>query len=77
MKRKNIYIKGELHSDYIFTYFTLIGLKEDSLTLFIKTNFFLLPKLRFQHHLHKKHFNQFSPLKNPLHEQRQEKIKQK
>ena len=32
--------KGELHSNYIFLYFVLIGLEWDSITLFTKMNFF-------------------------------------
>ena len=45
-------LKGEPHSNYIFLYFALIGLEWDSMTLFTKMNFFFLPKLPFQHHLH-------------------------
>ena len=45
-------LKGELHSNYIFLHFALIGLKWDSITLFTKMIFFL-PKLTFQHHLYK------------------------
>ena len=37
---KLIFIKGELHSNYIFRYFALIGLEWDSLNLFTKMNFF-------------------------------------
>ena len=44
-------IKGELHSDYIFLYFVLIGLEWDSINL--STNFFFLSNLTFQRHLHK------------------------
>ena len=36
---KLIFIKGELHSNYIFRYFALIGLEWDSLNLFTKMNF--------------------------------------
>ena len=43
-------VKGELHSNYIFLRFALIGLEWDSITLFTKMIFFL-PKLTFQHHL--------------------------
>ena len=46
-------VKGELNSNYIFLYFVLIGLEWDSINLFTKMNFFVLPKLSFQHHLHK------------------------
>ena len=46
-------LKGELHFDYIFLHFTLIGLEWDSITLFTKINFFVLPKLTFQRHLNK------------------------
>ena len=45
--------KGELHSNYIFLHFVLIGLEWDSITLFTKMNFFFLQKIKFQHHLHK------------------------
>ena len=45
-------VKGELHSNDIFLHFALIGLECDSITLFTKMNFFCLPKLTFQHHLH-------------------------
>ena len=45
-------VKRELHSNYIFLYFVLIGLECDSITLFTKINFFFF-KLTFQHHLHK------------------------
>ena len=45
--------KGELHSNYIFLHFAFIGLELDSIILFTKMNLFLLPKLTFQHHLHK------------------------
>ena len=44
-------IKGELHSDYIFLHFVLIGLEWDSINL--STNFFFLSNLTFQRHLHK------------------------
>ena len=44
--------KGELHFNYIFLYFVLIGLEWDSTTRFTNMNFFL-PKLTFPHHLHK------------------------
>ena len=46
-------IKGELHSNYIFLYFILIGLEYYSVTLFKKTNIFFLSELTFQLHLHK------------------------
>ena len=46
-------IKGELYSNYILLYFGVFGLELDSITLFTKTNFFFLPKLTLQHHLHK------------------------
>ena len=45
--------KGELHSEYIFLHFALIGLEWDSITLFTKNELFFLPKLTIQHHLHK------------------------
>ena len=38
-------VKGELHSNYIFLRFALIGLEWDSTILFTKMNFFILPKL--------------------------------
>ena len=41
-------LKGEHHSNYIFLHFALIGLESDSITLFTKTNFFLL-KLTFHY----------------------------
>ena len=41
--------KGELHFNYIFLYFVLIGLEWDSTNLFTKMNFLFLPKLTFQH----------------------------
>ena len=47
------HIKGELHSNYIFLYFVLFGLEWDSVNLFRRMNFFFLPKLTFEHHLHK------------------------
>ena len=47
------YLKGELHYNYIFLHFASIGLEWDYITLFTKMNFFFLPKLTFQHHLHK------------------------
>ena len=34
------WFKGELHSNYIFLYFALIGLEWDFITLFTKMNFF-------------------------------------
>ena len=34
------WIKGELHCNYIFLHFALIGLEWDSITLFTKMNFF-------------------------------------
>ena len=46
-------IKGKLNSNYIFLYFVLIGLEWDSMTLFTKNEIFFLPKLAFQHDLHK------------------------
>ena len=46
-------LNGELHSNYILLYFAIIGLEWDSITLFTKMNLFFLPKLTFQHHLHK------------------------
>ena len=46
-------IKGELHSNYIFVRFALIGLDWYSIILFTKMNVFFLPKLTFQHYLHK------------------------
>ena len=46
-------LKGELHSNYIFLNFALVGLEWDSITLFTKINFFFLPKLTFQYHLNK------------------------
>ena len=48
----SIYYKGELHSNYIFLYFVLIGLEWNSITLFTTMNFLLLPRLTFQHHLY-------------------------
>ena len=45
-------LKVELHSNYIFLHFVLIGLEWDSITLFTKKKFFL-PELTFQHHLNK------------------------
>ena len=42
-------LKGELHFNYIFLYFVLIGLEWDSTNLFTKMNFLFLPKLTFQH----------------------------
>ena len=45
--------KGELHSNYIFLHFALIGLEWDSIALFTKMNFFPSSKLTFQHYLHK------------------------
>ena len=45
-------LKGELPPNYIFLHFALISLEWDSITLFTKMNFFFLPKLTFQHHLH-------------------------
>ena len=45
--------KGELHSNYILLYFVVLGQDWASITLFTKINFFFLPKLTFQHHLHK------------------------
>ena len=50
---KKALLKGELDSNYIFLHFTLIGLEWDSITLFTKINFFVLPKLTFQRHLNK------------------------
>ena len=38
---ENILFKGELHSNYNFFYFVLIGLEWDSISLFTKMNFFL------------------------------------
>ena len=46
-------LKVELHSNYIFLHFALIGLEWDSITLFTKNELFFLPKLTIQHHLHK------------------------
>ena len=40
-------IKGELHSNYIFFHFALIGLEWDSLTLFTKMNFFFYQNSHF------------------------------
>ena len=40
-------IKGELHSDYIFLYFVLIGLEWDSINLFTKMNFFFFQNSHF------------------------------
>ena len=45
--------KGELHSNYIFLHFALIGLEWDSITLSTMINIFFLLKLTFQQHLHK------------------------
>ena len=45
--------KGELHSNYILLYFVVLVQDWASITLFTKINFFFLPKLTFQHHLHK------------------------
>ena len=39
--------KGELHSNYIFLYFVLIGLEWDSITLFTKMNFFFFQNSHF------------------------------
>ena len=39
--------KGELHSNYIFLYFALIGLEWDSITLFTKMNFFFFQNSHF------------------------------
>ena len=36
----SVYFKGELHSNFIFLYFVLIGLEWDSINLFTKMNFF-------------------------------------
>ena len=36
----NYSLKGELHSNYIFLNFALIGLEWDSITLFTNMNFF-------------------------------------
>ena len=33
-------VKGELHSNYIFLYFSLISLEWDSTTLFTEMNFY-------------------------------------
>ena len=49
----NIKFKGELHCNYIFLHFAIIGLEWYSITLFTRINIFFLPKLTFQHHLHK------------------------
>ena len=49
----NPVLKGELHSNYIFLCFTLIGLGQGSVTPLTKMNFLFFPKLIFQHHLHK------------------------
>ena len=39
--------EGELHSDYIFLYFVLIGLEWDSITLFTKMRFFFFQNSPF------------------------------
>ena len=39
--------KGELHSEYIFLHFALIGLEWDSITLFTKMNFFFFQNSHF------------------------------
>ena len=39
--------KGELHSNYIFLHFVLIGLEWDSITLFTKMNFFFFQNSHF------------------------------
>ena len=54
---KSYCFKGEIHSIYIFLYFVLIGLEQDFIILFTKMNFFSLPRLTFQHHLHKVHMD--------------------
>ena len=46
-------LKENLTLIIFFFIFVLIALEWDSITLFTKMNFFLLPKLTFQHHLHK------------------------
>ena len=43
---KNV-LKGELHSNYIFLHFVLIGLEWDSITLFTKMNFFFFQNSYF------------------------------
>ena len=40
-------IKGELHSNFIFLHFALIGLEQDSITLFTKMNFFFFQNSHF------------------------------
>ena len=40
-------IKGELHANYIFLHFALIGLEWDSITLFTKMNFFFFQNSHF------------------------------
>ena len=40
-------LKGELHSNYIFLHFALIGLEWDSITLFTKMNFFFFQNSHF------------------------------
>ena len=46
-------LKGELHSNYIFLHFALIDLEWDSIKPYLQNELFFLPKLTFQHHLHK------------------------
>ena len=41
------YIKGELHSNYIFLHIALIGLEWDSTTLFTKMSFFSFQNSHF------------------------------
>ena len=45
-------IKGELHSNKFVLYFALIGLEQDSITVY-KMIFFNSKTLTFQYHLHK------------------------
>ena len=40
-------IKGELHPNYIFLHFALIGLEWDSIILFTKMNFFFFQNSHF------------------------------
>ena len=45
-------IKGELHSNKFVLYFALIGMEQDSITVY-KMIFFNSKTLTFQYHLHK------------------------
>ena len=42
-----IILKGELHSNYIFLYFLLIGLEWDAINLFTKMNIFFFQNSHF------------------------------